>query len=498
MTSRMTLTAGLAATAATAVAFAAWTLGGGAVARVVTTPLGLTEDPFRITLSGPLWSDRTLRDGDGAPDFAYLTRDEQLTITATGREGARVSAISYRVDGGPVQHLSACSTASCPKSTTVTTLPALRRVGPGSHHVRVEVTGQRAEQAAGKSIEVTVGDRLPRLREGEPVASVAPEAPPAAVVRRTRAIIRRDIRSGVLRGLIGSAAPRFVQIGELRAAGRPLGGTALLALPVALRGVRATVPGYVSAAGGYRPQLISFTAPQLSDLLVDVDLRRGKVIALQPGPRSQTSQWAPQQPLAIPAATDASRRAPALVRLSETGPAFLAYDGARDFTASDRDWPVSLIFAGHASVGRIKDALRSVGFTRSGHTRYLAYRPRSGSPRFDGDRGLKTPCDADGTDAHLRLYAPSATDRFSDPEYGSVVVATAHLDRADGCSMPPTMFGFSEEAERQIAGVVARRLGWRVERNRLALGNAEAFRRDTTDSGHVWWSDGRATLVTVP
>jgi hypothetical protein len=193
-----------------------------------------------------------------------------------------------------------------------------------------------------------------------------------------------------------------------------------------------------------------------------------------------------------------SRRAPALVRLSERGPEFLAYDGGPDFATGHRDWPVSLVFAGHATVGKVKRALRSVGFTRRGYPSYLAYRTGSGSPRFDGDRGLKTACGADGTDVHLRLYAPSATDSFSDPEYGSVVVATTHLDRADGCSTPPVMFGFSEEAERRVAEIVAKRLGWAVQRNRIALGNAEPYRRDITDSGHVWWSDGRATLITVP
>jgi hypothetical protein len=497
MPSRMT-SAGGVILAVTAAAIAAWALGGAAVAGVIATPLGLTKDPFRITLSGPLWSDRTLSDGEGTPDIAYLTRDERLTITASGRGGARVGAIGYRVDRGPVQHLSACSTPSCPRSTTVTTQVALRHLGLGAHHVSVEVTGQRAGQTAGASIDATVGDRLPGLREGEPVTAVVPARRPSAVERRTRAIIRRDARTGVLRGLVGSAALRFVQVGELRASGHLIGGTALLALPVAVRGVRATVPGYVSAGSGYRSELVRFTASRLSDLLVDVDLRRGKVIAVQPGPRSQTSQWAPEQPVATTVVTDASRRAPALVRLSEAGPEFLAYDGAPGFTAGGQDWPVSLIFAGHASVGKVKQALRSIGFTRLGHARYLAYQASSGSSRFDGDRGLKTPCDGDGTDVHLRLYAPSATDRFSDPEYGSVVVATAHLDRADGCSTPPTLFGFSEEAERRIADIVASRLGWRVQRNHLALGNAETYRRDATDSGHVWWSDGRATLITVP
>jgi hypothetical protein len=202
--------------------------------------------------------------------------------------------------------------------------------------------------------------------------------------------------------------------------------------------------------------------------------------------------------IALPAAADAPLRPPSLIRLSDAGPAFLDYDGAPDLSAGGRDWAVSLIFAGHASVGKVKAALRTVGFTRPGNAHYLAYRTADGTLRFDSDRGLKTPCAADGTDVHVRLYAPTATDRFTDPEYGSVVVGTTHLDRADGCSTPPQLYGFSEAAERRIADTVARRLGWRVQRNHLALGNREPYRRDITDSAHVWWNDGRATLVTVP
>jgi hypothetical protein len=194
---------------------------------------------------------------------------------------------------------------------------------------------------------------------------------------------------------------------------------------------------------------------------------------------------------------DASRHTPHLLRLSNGGPAFLDYDGEPTLETSGRDWPVSLIFAGNASISKVKSALRSVGLTRSGLTNYLAYRVGSGSLRFDADRGLKTPCDANGTDVHVRLYAPTATDRFVDPEFGSVVVGTAHLDHADGCSAPPTVFSSSEIAERRVAALLGRR-GWRVEVDRLSLGNAEPYRRDTSDPGHVWWSDGRATLITVP
>jgi hypothetical protein len=159
---------------------------------------------------------------------------------------------------------------------------------------------------------------------------------------------------------------------------------------------------------------------------------------------------------------------------------------------------VSLVFAGHATVGKVKRALRTLGFTRLGERRWLAYRAPDGSVRFDSDRGLKTACDANGTDLHLRLYAPPRTDHFSNPALGAFVVATVHLDRGEGCGPPPRLFGFSEEAEGRVADVVARRLSWRVQRDRIALGNAEPFRRDIAVPNHLWWSDGRATLIRVP
>lgn len=78
--------------------------------------------------------------------------------------------------------------------------------------------------------------------------------------------------------------------------GRPLGASLLLELSAARRSVRATVPAYVPAANrpsGYRAQTVRLQATVLRDLLVDVDLHRNRVIALEPGPRSQTKVWAP-------------------------------------------------------------------------------------------------------------------------------------------------------------------------------------------------------------
>jgi hypothetical protein len=195
---------------------------------------------------------------------------------------------------------------------------------------------------------------------------------------------------------------------------------------------------------------------------------------------------------------DAPRADPNLIRLSDTGPAFLAYDGTASLSRHARDWPVSLVFTGHADVRKVKRALRKLGFAHSGRTSYLPYRTPGAHLRFDGDRGLKTSCDRQSTDIHLRLYAPGTTNRFHDPELGDVVVATTHLDRGDGCGHPPALFGFSEYAEGRLAGVIARGLHWNVSRNQLDFGNAEPFRRDIGDSAHVWLSNGRATLIAVP
>jgi hypothetical protein len=291
----------------------------------------------------------------------------------------------------------------------------------------------------------------------------------------------------VLRGVLGPRPARLVTAGALQDRGRTIGASVLLALPAARRDVRATVPGG------------RFTAPVLRDLLVDVDLRRGAIVAVAPGPASQTSTWsAPRSAAPTATALAAAPGAPALVRLSPGGPSFAPYDGTPALGRAGRDWPVSLVFTGHAAVAKVKRALRTAGFTHLGERRWLGYRTAGGGVRFDSDRGLKTARDANGTDVHLRLYAPPSLDHFTDPRFGDVVVATAHLDRGESPATPPRLFGFSEEAERRVADALAGRPGWRIQRDRLALGNAEPYRRDLAAPDHIWWSDGRATLISVP
>jgi hypothetical protein len=387
---------------------------------------------------------------------------------------------------------------------------------------RVQVIARDSQASSGStdegshvsvaSFDVRVVPRLPAAVEAEPATGAV--SPPAAGLpyRERHAAVRLladGRRSGELLRLLGNARVRVRAAGALRNGGQTIGATLLLELPVARRNVSATLPGYVPGTGRDTPYLsrsVQWGASALRDLLLDVDLQRRRIISVEPGPASVTTSWSAKDPpareglAADPAKVpDIPARPPRLVRVSDGGPAFLAYDGDLGLDPRRHDWPVSLVFAGRATVGKVKNALRPLGFTRLGFTRYLAYRPLGAGAtlRFDGDRGLKTHCDAAGTDVHIRFYAPAATDRFADAKLGSVVVATSHLDHNDGCGTGPARYGFSGIAERRI-GLLARRLGWRVEPNRLTLGNAESYRRDVGDPSHLWLGDGRATLIWVP
>ncbi|MDX6689807.1 MAG: hypothetical protein QOG15_1264 [Solirubrobacteraceae bacterium] len=178
------------------------------------------------------------------------------------------------------------------RQTRIMPIAGLAAVGVAAF---VLTPGQSAPRAA--SFAVAAG-RVPALREAEPVARLVAARPAArrsgALERRVRPIIDRARRAGSLRAVLGSTVPRLTALGALRAGGHRLGATALLSLPTPRRDVRATLPGYVPAGSGYRPQSVQLTATVLRDLLVDIDLQRGRVIAVQPGPRSQTARWQPQ------------------------------------------------------------------------------------------------------------------------------------------------------------------------------------------------------------
>jgi hypothetical protein len=277
----------------------AWRLGGGGdAARDIGVRLDLVDaGPFELRLGGPLWGSRTLRDRDGAPDVAYVTGDEALTVDVTGRGGRRPAAVEVRVDGHGAARTALCAAGACRRHARVTVVAPLAERGDGPHRVTVIARGQTGGTTARARFEVTVIERLPPVREGEPVAGratgVAPAAVGAAQRQLTLAIIDRERRSGALRAVLGPARYAVAAIGELHGGRRPIGTTILLALARPLTSVRADVPGYRPDHGprGYRSGAITLSAPVLRDVLVDVDLARRRVIAVEPGPDSRTDTW---------------------------------------------------------------------------------------------------------------------------------------------------------------------------------------------------------------
>jgi hypothetical protein len=483
--------------------------------------LGLVDDPpFAIRLSGPLWRDRTLHDTEGAPDVALLAGDEPLAAAISGSRRAQIAEVELRVDGRLQRRVRPdCGGGACPERLRLTFVPQLNARAGGNRRVQVVVrdaVGRTATLDTGShtsvaSLSVRVVPRLPAVVEAQRAALPAGPPPGAALAAGDRRaaldILAAARRTGPLHALLGSAALTVRAAGTLRNGRQIVGATLFLQLAVPRRNVGALVPGYVpgrSRAGPYLPRAVQIGVATLRDLLVDIDLGRRTVIGVEPGPASVTISWSRTDPTAheglgadVDTVVDAAARPLLLVKASDAGPSFLSYDGDLSLDPRRRDWPVSIVFAGRANIDRVKDALRKVGLTRRGSTHELAYRLPGAGLRFDSDRGLKTACDPAATDVHLRLYAPAAVDRFQDPEFGSVVAATTHLDHADGCGIGTPRFGFSEEAEKRIAARAAR-LGWRVQRDALVLGNAEPYRRDVGDPAHIWLGNGRATVIWVP
>jgi hypothetical protein len=98
-----------------------------------------------------------------------------------------------------------------------------------------------------------------------------------------------------------------VQVGNLNARGRRLGATMLVDLVTPRHGLGATVPAYVPTAGGdepYKLQSVRMHVAVLRDALIDIDLNRRRVIAFEPGPRSQTLGWSPSEAPAPAGAAD--------------------------------------------------------------------------------------------------------------------------------------------------------------------------------------------------
>lgn len=182
---------------------------------------------------------------------------------------------------------------------------------------------------------------------------------------------------------------------------------------------------------------------------------------------------------------------------------FLTYDFESTLAASTNcDWPVTIVFWGHATVAKVKAAL-SPSLPIYGNPEYARLRDQPLRRRgfvWATDRGVKA---FSLTKAlHMRLYA-DADGCLSNVTLGDYVIATTHYDLNELSSNPT--FGMSEEAAAAIEALCVRAYGAEaVAADVLPLANVEPDRVEqrANDKGglesHYWQCDGLASLVYVP
>jgi hypothetical protein len=255
--------------------------------------LSVEDHPsFDIRLGGALWRDRTIVDQSGR-DFAAVAANESLRVLVNPTGSRRVERIELLVDGRTVSSV-ANPCRSCRSLRWTPTVPLPGHV-EGDHRIEV-VAADSGAYVATKGFSVHTEPR-PRVIESQPVRGGDPRARMAVMSPAARRILERA-RTGTLRPLLGSAGLRIAQVGRLRAGQAVVGVTLLLDVHPARRNLRVRLPAYVLGADGpSRPQAIDARIAVLRDVLVDIDLRRGRLLAVEPGPRSATTSWrAPAPP----------------------------------------------------------------------------------------------------------------------------------------------------------------------------------------------------------
>lgn len=241
-----------------------------------------------------------------------------------------------------------------------------------------------------------------------------------------------------------------------------------------------------------------------------------------------------------------------------TGDYFWNYDGDnRDLAASDRDWPITIVFTGTATRAKVRDALQdpdhplpsthdpSTPFSKRGRDEYEALKKRNSTRRhtFRSEQGFKNASCGNGKhagrDTHYRPYALKlghadavagghpeleGYSAMYDPSvngYGFFVVASTHFDFGEhgkgpadsACNAPKYWTGESEDAAADIENLIGHtRPDWvvapdQVDTKNRETGPGQAYRVCKPPPGpikkckyrhHRWQNDGKATLINVP
>lgn len=163
------------------------------------------------------------------------------------------------------------------------------------------------------------------------------------------------------------------------------------------------------------------------------------------------------------------------------------------------DWPVTLMFAGHAEVDKVKNILGGA-FASTGNPMY-DFTFDNGVGAWDTDSGRKNPhgscSDHSKIDIHARFYADPRFDYDYDyNNFAYMLIATTHHDVEEGCS--DEWFGDSGWAEHQFVVEYSSHPSQvdSIYENNADFGNFEGpYRWD--DSKHRYDNDGAASIIFI-
>jgi hypothetical protein len=177
---------------------------------------------------------------------------------------------------------------------------AARSDDPGSH---VSVTGLEVRTVASFPTVIEGGDPVAKLPAGPGTPSGAGQLGQSAL-----RILAAERRGGGVAAALGGSRIVPIQLGNLNVRGRRIGATMHVDLFPAPQNVSATVPAFIPgdprARVPYALQTVRMRVAVLRDALIDIDVGRRRVIAIEPGPRSHALQWSPSKEPAPSGAAD--------------------------------------------------------------------------------------------------------------------------------------------------------------------------------------------------
>jgi hypothetical protein len=292
--------------------------------------------PPSISLSGQLWDDRTLDNGDGTSDAGYITSDESFQVDAADGSAASprsgVASLEMLIDGRRVHpedyYAQGCSASGCPYTASRSFTFHVAEFGAGDHQVTVIARDQLASptsvtpgaHTATQVFTVHVGAD-PQVADAPSPDQPTPDEPGYVqpgldtsspylddLTTQQKEVAQTRVQADALNPLadlnhlLGLSQYTVVEVDPV--AGDPdpvtgklpnLGARVLITLSNP-HAVDTTVPSYRPPWPGssnivqYRAHMVS---PVVSDLAVEVDLATNQVIDIEPYPSSNATTYDP-------------------------------------------------------------------------------------------------------------------------------------------------------------------------------------------------------------